>query len=236
MVRRIFHRATLWLTLFVLVALSTASSQEQPPSQPVTAEASRWEREIAQFEAADRIDPPAKGGVLFVGSSSIRMWPHLEASFPGINVLQRGFGGSQLSDVNAFAPRIVLPYEPRLIVLYAGDNDLAEGHSPEEVFSRFRTFVSLVRGSLPQTRIAFVSIKPSGSRWHLADEMRKANELVREYTATDPKLLYVDVFTPMLGPGGVPRPDLFQADSLHMNSKGYAVWRARLDPIVRGNR
>ena len=234
--RRHFNQTALWLGLFVVVAQRTAGSQQQATSTGVTADAAQWESEIAQFEAADRISPPAKGGVLFVGSSSIRMWPDLKASFPGVNVLQRGFGGSQLSDVNFFAPRIVLPYEPRLIVLYAGDNVVAEGHSPEEVFSRYRTFVSLVRRSLPQTRIAFVSIKPSGSRWHLADKMRKANELVREYTATDPKLLYVDVFTPMLGPSGVPRPDLFQADSLHMNSNGYAIWRARLDPIVRGNR
>jgi lysophospholipase L1-like esterase len=234
--RPVFHQAALALILFALVAPSTAASQETAPSEPVVAEASEWETEIAQFEAADRISPPAKGGVVFVGSSSIRMWPDLKTSFPGVNVLQRGFGGSELSDVNAFAPRIVLPYKPRLIVLYAGDNDLAEGNSPEEVFMRYKTFVSLVRRSLPETRIAFVSIKPSGSRWHLADKMRKANELVREYTATDRRLLYVDVFTPMLGPGGVPRPDLFQADSLHMNSKGYAIWRARLDPIVRGHR
>jgi lysophospholipase L1-like esterase len=167
-----------------------------------------------------------------VGSSSIRVWPDLKADFPNIDVLQRGFGGSTLDEVDQYAPRIVLPYCPRLIVLYAGDNDLAEGRTPEQILADFKTFVGLVRPPMPKTKIVFVSIKPSTARVALLGKMREANALVRNYIATDPSLTYVDVFTPMLGPTGVPRGELFQSDGLHMNAQGYAIWRGLLQPLV----
>ena len=169
--------------------------------------------------------PPRPDGVLFVGSSSIRLWPTLAADFPGIYTLQRGFGGAELSDVIRYAPRIVLPYRPRLIVLYAGENDIAAGKTAAAVFREYQAFVALVRRSLPETRIVFVSIKPSPSRWALADQMREANDLIRRHISTDPRLSFVDVFTPMLGPDGKPRQDLFVEDRLHMNAEGYKIWR-----------
>ncbi len=162
------------------------------------------------------------------------MWQSLPEDFPGIPVIQRGFGGSELGDVVRYVPRIVIPYRPRLIVLYAGDNDLAAGKSADAVFNEYKEFVSLVRSALPDTRIAFVSIKPSGSRVALLPQMRSANELIRRFAAADPHLLYVDVFTAMLGPDAAPREELFLADRLHMNPKGYAMWKGVLDPIVRG--
>ncbi|GAC1654020.1 MAG: hypothetical protein NVS4B3_17610 [Gemmatimonadaceae bacterium] len=171
--------------------------------------------------------------MLFVGSSSIRLWPALEADFPRVHILQRGFGGSELADIVHYAPRIVLPYQPRLIVLYAGDNDLAAGKPPAVVFRDYQAFVALVRQALPYARIAFIAIKPSGARWGLIEQIRATNALVSSYTASDPRLLYVDVFTPMLGPDGVPREELFAADRLHMNARGYALWRDLLLPIVR---
>lgn len=161
------------------------------------------------------------------------MWSSLQSDFPGVNVIGRGFGGSEMSDVVRYARRIVIPYRPRLIVLYAGDNDLAVGKSGETVFDEYRAFVTLVHRALPDTRIAFVSIKPSGSRVALMGEMRKTNELVRQYVATDSHLLYVDVFTPMVAVDGNPREDLFLEDRLHMNAKGYAIWRDVLAPIVQ---
>jgi len=191
-----------------------------------------WEGEIAAFEAADRLKPPPKGAVLFVGGSSIRMWPNLEANFPGATVIQRGFGGGELSQVVYYAPRIVLPYCPRLIVLYAGDNDVFVGKSPEQVLEYYKKFVSLVRESMPQTKIAFVAIKPSRSRWAVVDKMRAANDLVREYSSRDTKLAYVDVFTPMLGATGVPRDSLYDADQLHLSAQGYALWRDLLAPLI----
>ncbi|MEO5579525.1 MAG: SGNH/GDSL hydrolase family protein [Gemmatimonadaceae bacterium] len=208
-----------------------------PAAQPATVAVRTpavFADDIARFEAADRLAPPRPGSVLFIGSSSIRLWPALEADFPGTDVVQRGFGGSELSDVVHYAPRIVLPYQPRLIVLYAGDNDLAAGKSPAAVFGEFQAFVALVRRALPETRIAFIAIKPSGSRWAMAGKMRAANDLIRGFIASDPRLQYVDVFTPMLGPDGQPREELFVADRLHMSSQGYAIWRDLIVPIVRG--
>ncbi len=229
-------RSTLLSIAALTLAACARTDREPSVSQPAPVSAhppEAWAEEIVRFEAADRLTPPRPGGVLFVGSSSIRLWPALEADFPGVNVLQRGFGGSELSDVVHYAPRIVLPYRPRLIVLYAGDNDLAAGKSPVAVFRHYRAFVALVLRELPETRIAFIAIKPSGARWALVEQVRAANALVRRYTASDPRLLYVDVFTPMLGPDGMPREELFVADRLHMNARGYALWRDLLVPIVR---
>lgn len=197
------------------------------------ATAASFEKEIAQFEAAERAHPPSPGGVLFLGSSSIRMWHDVQRDFPGVDVLNRGFGGSAFADVLYFAPRIVLPARPRLIVLYVGDNDLAAGRTPEQVAADFATFVAFVRQTLPQSRVAFVSIKPSPSRWALVGAMRRANALIAEQIARDGATQYVDVFTPMLGSDGRPIPSLFLADSLHMTHAGYAIWRTQLAPLVR---
>ncbi len=222
-------RAPLLLAVLALVGCAGV------PQAPATAPAPiAFAADIAAFEAADRRDPPAPGGVVFVGSSSIRLWPALGDDFPGVQVLQRGFGGSHLSDVVRYAPRIVLPYRPRLIVLYAGDNDLWEGKSPDSVFRDYQAFVALVGRALPQTRIAYVSIKPSGSRWALADKMRAVNAMIREHTVGNPRLSYVDVFTPMLDSTGNPREDLFVSDRLHLSVKGYALWSSILLPVVQG--
>ena len=227
-------RSTLLLVAALSAVLGVRSPAQCPPKPPapLVGAAQRFEDEIASFEAADRVSRPPKGNVLFVGSSSIRVWPDLKVDFPNIDVLQRGFGGSTLDEVDHYASRIVLPYCPRLIVLYAGDNDLAEGRTPEQILADFKTFVGLVRNPMPKTRIIFVSIKPSTARVALLGKMREANALVRQYIASDPSLTYVDVFTPMLDSTGVPRGELFQSDGLHMNAQGYAIWRGLLQPLV----
>lgn len=209
-------------------AQTTATQQATVAVQPQ----SRWESEIRAFEDSDRRDPPKPGGVVFVGSSSIRLWPDLQADFPGVNVIQRGFGGSQIDDVVGYAQRIVLPYKPVLVVLYAGDNDLPAGRTPEQVFKDYKAFVAIVRKALPDTKVAYIAIKPSGDRWALVDKMRATNSLIQKYAAKDPKLVFVDVFTPMLGTDGKPREELFTVDRLHMNYDGYAIWRELLTPIV----
>lgn len=231
-------RSTLLLVAGLALGVYTPSygqstTTQQPPVAAEKLEDWPWSAEIAQFQAADRLTPPPVGGVLFVGGSSIRHWPALSTDFPGVNVVQRGFGGGQLIHVLHYAPRIVLPYRPRLIVLYAGDNDLAYGRPPDIVFRDYKAFVALVRRALPDTRIAFIAIKPSGARWALVEKIRAANALVRRYAATDPKVVYVDVFTPMLGQDGLPRNELFDDDKLHLNTQGYALWRDLLGPIVR---
>ncbi len=196
---------------------------------PVTA--AGFAADIARFEADDRAHP-APGGVLFLGSSSIRYWTDLAADFPGVSVLNRGFGGATFPDVLYYAPRILLPTRPRLIVLYVGDNDLMAGRTPEQVAADYAAFAGFVRRALPRTRIAFVSIKPSPSRWALAGAMRDANARIAAQIARDGAASYVDVFAPMLGANGRPQPSLFQADSLHMTPAGYAVWRAAVAPAL----
>ena len=231
-----YCRASLLVAAVALAACARTPALPPAPAPVIDAApatAAAFEPEIRRFEAADRDAPPAPGGVLFVGSSSFRLWPDLAADFPGVPVLNRGFGGSTLPDVLHFAPRVVLPYRPRLVLLYAGDNDIASGRTPAQVLADYRGFVALVRRSLPATRVVFVSIKPSPSRWALVDRVREANRLVREETSRDPLQGFVDVFTPMLGPDGRPRPELFVADSLHMTPAGYAVWRERIAPVVR---
>ena len=219
-----------FVALLMLVCAPQIISQT-PVSAPV-----QWETDIQNFEAADRENPPEAGSVVFVGSSSIRMWETLEDDFRGVPVINRGFGGSELSDVVHFADRIVVPYHPRLVVLYAGDNDLAAGKSPTQVYNDFLSFVGIIHQRLPGVRVAFVAIKPSISRWNIVDKIRETNRLVRDRVRTDNQLAYVDVFAPMLNKSGQPRRELFLEDGLHMNSQGYAIWRDLLAPLVAAAR
>jgi lysophospholipase L1-like esterase len=154
------------------------------------------------------------------------------ADFPGVSLLNRGFGGSTLADVVYYEDRVVLSYRPRLVVLYAGDNDLAQGRTPEQVLGDYRAFVRRLRSVLPRTRLVYVSIKPSPSRRPFMASARETNQRIRADIAKDSLTAYVDVFTPMLNAAGQPRPELFVADSLHMNRAGYLLWRALLQPLM----
>ncbi len=202
-----------------------SSESAEPP-------ASRWEGAIRAFEEADRRQPPPKDAVLFVGSSSIRMWS-LEDSFPGTATINRGFGGSQIADSTKFANRIVLPHAPKVIVLYAGDNDVAAGKTPPQVADDYERFVATIRPALPKARIVFIAVKPSISRWKLVDKMRQANRLIRTVTETDPLQIFVDIDTPMIGTDGKPRAELFKSDGLHLNAQGYKLWAELVGPHLK---
>ncbi|MEC8973805.1 MAG: SGNH/GDSL hydrolase family protein [Verrucomicrobiota bacterium] len=193
---------------------------------------SRWEKSIARFEAADKKEMPKPGGVLFIGSSSIRLWKTLKDDIPGVAVVRRGFGGSQIADSVHFAGRIVHPYQPRQIVMYAGDNDVASGKSPETVLVDFQTFVKVVHAKLPKTRIAFIAIKPSIARWKLSGKMSEANALVHGVCAKDKRLDFIDIWQSMLGQDGKPKPNLFVKDGLHLNANGYALWTSIVKPYL----
>jgi lysophospholipase L1-like esterase len=223
--------------LFVLLCLLACSpqviGQNAVNVPPAVSAPSQWEPDIAQFEAQDRASPPRPGSIVFVGSSSIKMWTTLDRDFPGVPVLNRGFGGSEAGDVAQFAERIVVPYKPPVVVFYAGDNDLAAGKTPAQVLTAFQSFVATMHRDLPATRIVFVSIKPSIARWSIVDKMRAANQLVRNYVRTDDRLSYVDVFTPMLDASGQPRRELYIEDGLHMTPAGYAIWRDLIGPAIR---
>lgn len=185
--------------------------------------AKRWEPQIAAFEKADSKDPPPKDAILFVGSSSIRGWK-LKKYFPELKTINRGFGGSQMSDSLHYADRIVIPHRPKAIVVYAGDNDIAKGKSPEVVARDYQAFVKKVRGELPNVRVLFIAIKPSLKRWKLIEDIRKANKMISKLTSEDPLQEFIDIDTPMLGGDGKPRKELFVKDGLHLSHAGYVLW------------
>ncbi|HEY7154546.1 MAG TPA: SGNH/GDSL hydrolase family protein [Gemmataceae bacterium] len=232
--RRQFVKGVARFALAVLIAVSSGIAGRRSQAED-KADFSRWEKDITAFERRDKENPPSKDGILFVGSSSIRLWD-LPKSFPGLNAINRGFGGSHLADVVHFAPRIVLNYEPRLIVLYAGDNDIAAGKTPERVRDDFKAFVQRVHEKLPKTKIVYISIKPSIRRWQLIDKIRKANALVEAECKKSERTLYFDAAAPMLGDDGKPRPELFAKDGLHLNAKGYALWAERLKPYLEARK
>lgn len=207
---------------FIAILFWTFLTPISPAADPASPFA-QWEPVIAAFEKQDAKSPPPKGAVLFVGSSSIRLWP-LEESFPKHTVINRGFGGSQIADAVHFADRLVLKHEPKTIVFYAGDNDLAKGKSPEKVAEDFRSFVKVIHEKLPETKIVYIGIKPSLKRWNLVETIRKANALIEAQCKKNERLAFVDVFPAMLGENGQPRPEFFVKDGLHLSAAGYEVW------------
>jgi lysophospholipase L1-like esterase len=201
---------------------------------PLRAAPERWTADIDKFTAADAAQPPPAGGVVFIGSSSIRFWDSLATDFPGVATLNRGFGGSQLDDSVFYADRIVIPYKPRAVVLYAGENDIASGgKSPETVLADFQAFRTKVHAALPKARILFLAIKESPSRVHVREQVLAANKLVAADCETDPRCTFVDVATPMLDAEGKTRPELFRADRLHMLPAGYVIWARVLAPHLK---
>lgn len=210
-------------------AATTRAPDSRPATESAAARLARWQPSFDEFAAADRAHAPAAGGVLFVGSSSIRLWDSLEQDFQALPVvIKRGFGGSRLSDCNDQVARLVLPYKPATVIVYAGDNDLADGATPQAVAATFVKFVESVRKALPATRIAYVSIKPSPLRSTLMAQMRETNALIAAYTATVDNVDYIDIYSKMLGADGQPRSELFGPDMLHLNRAGYALWRQEI--------
>ncbi len=199
--------------------------------QSIEVDPNRYEQYIQNFEHWDQKNAFPADGVLFMGSSSIRMWMTRE-SFPTLPVINRGFGGAHISDVNHFADRIVFPYKPRVIVFYAGDNDVARGKKADRVLADYITFVNTVHERLPDTKIVYLPIKPSIARWKHWPEMHKANAMIQELIDKDPKQYYVDTTAPMLHNENQVRKDIFLEDGLHLNSTGYELWTRELEPIL----
>jgi lysophospholipase L1-like esterase len=199
------------------------------------ASADKWEQDIRTFEAADRNQPPPPGATLFVGSSSIRLWETLKDDFADRSIVQRGFGGSQMTDLVAFTDRIVIPYRPAVILVYEGDNDLAQGRSPKQILAGFELFCAKVHAIVPGTHIAFIAIKPSIARRRLMKRAANTNTQIAQFCETDARLSFIDTYHPMLDAEGEPRSELFDADNLHLNRQGYALWteviRRHLDRI-----
>jgi lysophospholipase L1-like esterase len=204
----------------MLVAASVArvAAAQAPDPDPA-----RFASEIHAFEAWDAKNSTPAHAVLFVGSSTIRMWTTAER-FPNLQVINRGFGGSEISDVNHYIQETTLKYGADVIVFYAGDNDINDKKTPVQVLGDFQSFVKSVLTAKADTEILFVSIKPSTLRWALWPEMRDANALIEKYCESTPHLHYVDTVPPMFGADGKPRADLLASDGLHLSSAGYDIW------------
>jgi len=198
-----------------------------------TSASMKWESEVLEHEGSDRERPPRKGGILFTGSSSIRRWETLEKDFPGLPVLARGIGGSQMHELNEYIDRLVIPHAPVHVLVYEGDNDIASGRTPRHVADGFKFFVREVRRKLPSTRITYISIKPSKARWKHVDTIRETNQRIRRYAFWAPGVGFADIFTPMLGTDGLPRQELFTSDDLHVNEAGYREWAKVIRPLLR---
>lgn len=213
-------------TLTLALALAGATRAPAAPE--------KWAAAIDQLVKDDATNPPPANGVVFVGSSSIVKWTSLEHDFPGVKVINRGFGGSELYDSVFYADRVVIPYKPRIVVVYAGDNDLFAGKTPETVAADFKAFRTKVHAAVPTAKIVFIGIKPSPKRWAIRDQGMKANALIAADCAMDKqRLAFVDVWQPMLGADGLPRPELYVADQLHMTPAGYAVWTPLVAPLLK---
>jgi lysophospholipase L1-like esterase len=185
---------------------------------------SQFEPELSVFDHS----PAPLGANVFYGSSSFRLWDNMAQSFPGIPVVNRGFGGSTLAECIEFLPRVILPLRPATVILYAADNDLDQGASPEHAAYLFHQFVERVREHFPALPIAFISVKPSPSRFWNLSNIRRANELIQAAAGNLPGVFFIDIFPLMLSPGGGSRPDLFTGDGLHMNSAGYDIWTTKI--------
>ncbi|MEJ7693409.1 GDSL-type esterase/lipase family protein [Daejeonella sp.] len=219
------HLKAFLICVVLLQGLSfTGIAQEAPP----------FFNEIEAFKKQDAINPPPKNVILFVGSSSFRGWTNVQSAFPGYTIINRGFGGSSLPDAIRYAPDIIIPYQPRQVVIYVGENDFpADGVSAEIVYDRFTTLFEIIRKGLPKAHILFVSFKPSPSRLKFLPEMVKANAMIKDYLKKYRRTDYVDVYSKMLLADGTPMPDIFKADKLHMTEAGYAIWQKEIKPYLK---
>lgn len=210
---------------FLLTSYRSLHAQHQPP----------FYDEIQNFKKLDSIKFPPKNAILFVGSSSLRKWEDIQDYFPGKTVINRGFGGSELTDAIRYADDIIIPYHPRQIVIYSGENDLAYSDSitPTIVLNRFKKLFNIIRSAMPGVPVIYISIKPSPSRQNLMPKMLTANTFIKQFLHSKKKTVFIDVYHKMLDENGMPVKDIFLDDNLHMNAKGYHIWQKEMDPYLQ---
>ena len=210
--------------IFLLITTGLSAQTTQPPF---------W-NEIQNFKKQDSLQFPAKNQILFVGSSSLRMWSGIQSDFPGHKIINRGFGGSSLPDVIRYVDDVIIPYQPKQIVIYCGENDFAASDTvtSEMVLNRFKELFFAIRNKLPAVPIAFISMKPSPSRQHLRTKVELGNKLIKKFLKKQKRTAYIDVYHKMLTTEGIPMDDIFLEDKLHMNAKGYAIWQKAIQPYL----
>jgi len=204
--------------------------QQEKPEYP---DPQRFEEAIQAFEAQDKTAPPPEGAIVCIGSSSMRGWHGtIQMDLAPLTIIPRGFGGSTIHDALYYAERIVIAYKPRAVVLYEGDNDIALGISPEQVLETFFALAAKIHNALSQTRIYVLSIKPSIARWNFWPQMQEANQLLKAACEENGLLTYIDVASPMLNEHKEPKEEIFVQDMLHMNEKGYILWKATVRSVL----
>ncbi|MBT33865.1 MAG: hypothetical protein CMO01_29740 [Thalassobius sp.] len=219
-----------FLRLQLLVSflfLSFISSAQQAKNE------NKWEKDIAKFEKKDAENPPQLGEILFIGSSSITIWRDIQEYFPDKPIINRGFGGSQTSDLLTFKERLILPYKPSQVVIYVGENDIAANKTPKKAAKDGKKLIKWILKQLPEATVAYISLKPSISRWELRDNMQAANVLMKQFASKNDKVEFIDVWDSMLGDEGKPLANIFLEDGLHMNANGYVIWQKKIAPYLK---
>jgi lysophospholipase L1-like esterase len=198
------------------------------------AKAQPFANEIAAFKKQDSLSFPGTGKILFVGSSSFAFWKDVQQYFPEYSIINRGFGGSSLTDLIRYAPDVIFPYEPKQIVIYCGENDFAGDTSlyPSQVAQRFFDLFNLIRSRYKKVPIAYISMKPSPSRRHLMARFNVANVMIKNFLKKKKKTDSIDVYKAMLNENGQPKEEIFLADQLHMNAEGYKIWKKIIEPYL----
>ena len=191
--------------------------------------------EIAAFQRKDSLQPPPANAILFVGSSSFTKWTDVQDYFPGFTIINRGFGGSSLTDLIRYEDQVIFKYKPKQIVIYCGENDIAASDTVtgRMVFERFRQLFNDIRNALPEVPLVYISMKPSPARWTMKDRMTEGNELIRKFLKKQRHAKFISIWKDMLGPDGKPFEVLFIEDKLHMNEKGYAIWQQAIRPCLK---
>ena len=221
------------LLIALAICLSGLTGLSRPASAQQAVDPNRWESTMQKFEAEDKARPPVTGGVVFIGASSIARWTNLAESFPDIRTVNRGFGGSEMADSVKYARRVVVPHAPRIVVLYAGENDLNRGITPEKVGADFVAFHDIISKDLPSSRLVVIGLKPSPLRWKLRDGMHRTNALIKAHCEAQRACAYVDPWPYMIGKDGNPKPDFFVEDGLHLTAEGYKAWTQMLGPVLK---
>src|SRR5690349_10942703 len=214
----------------LLLAAVGAHADPAPPPSPAIAE--RFESQVLKYEAEDRAHPPPKGAILFAGDSQFFRWKTIHEDLPGYTLINRGIDSFQLRDMIHYVDRLTIPYQPRLIVMHVGGNDVHSGRTPAQVLEDFKTFVGLVRAKLPRVPIIFSSTTPGPARWNEAPQRVEANRVISEYVATQPGLSFIDLWSAMLTPDGKPREDIWVADRVHPNHEGYLIRVKLTQPLL----
>jgi len=220
---KMFFRACVRLICAVLLLAANSPAQAQPH---------RFESSVLAYEAADKTNPPPHNAILLAGDSQFFRWRTVHEDLPGYTIVNRGIDSLQMSDLRYYADRLVLPYQPRMIVLHIGGNDVHGGRGASDILADFKLFVAKVREKMPQVPIAFTSMTPGPARWPEAARRKEANQAIKDYVATQPGLLFIDLWNAMLTPDGQPRQDLWVADGVHSNHEGYRLRVAIMRPLL----